>query len=99
MDSSYGGLEGYTNWIKLGGDRRMISIFTEHLAATNVQLMAMMTRNGVPFSVILDTDLSPEILSKRGMLFIHTLDLAHNDVIAKKNYYAEFLKSSGLSAP
>ena len=97
-DSSYGELAGFADWIQGGSGRRLISIFTEHLASANVQLMAMLTQRGVPFRVMLEPDATDDILRRRGALFLHTLDLAHNDVLGKKDTFARWLRTSGLAA-
>jgi hypothetical protein len=97
-DASYGELAGFADWVKGGKNRRLISMFTEHLASANVQLMAMLTARSVPFRVMLEPDASDTVLERRGALFLHTLDLAHNDVIAKHDTFARWVGTSRLAA-
>src|SRR3982751_3228171 len=48
FDATYGRLESFADWINSGhGDRRLISIFTGHLAGENFELMTLMRKRGV----------------------------------------------------
>lgn len=91
FDATYGNLEGFADWAKLGHGRRLISIFTEHLASANVMLMSMLQTRGVKYKVTLDGEWKDSDLKARSVLFIHTLDLTHNDTVSKKDYFARFL--------
>jgi hypothetical protein len=93
FDASYGGLDRFADFIAGGSNRRLVSIFTEHLASENVQLMAMLGKKGAPYDLLLDEKLSPQMLAPRKAIFIHTLDLAHDEVIAKRHHYAMFLSA------
>src|SRR4051794_5214455 len=42
FDASYGDLDGFADWIKLGGERRLVSIFTAHLAPANFELLTLL---------------------------------------------------------
>jgi len=44
----------------------------------------------------MEKDLTPEFLSKRTAMFIHTEDLPHDEVMMKRNYFELFLKTSAL---
>jgi hypothetical protein len=92
FDASYGGLDRFADWIAGGKDRRLISIFTAHLASANVELMAMLTARGVHYDLLMDEKLTPEMIAPRRMIFIHTLDLAHDEVMNKRHYYAMFVR-------
>jgi hypothetical protein len=94
FDASYGGLERFADWIAAGKDRRLISIFTAHLASANVELMAMLAARGLHYDLLMDEKLTPEMVSPRRMIFIHTLDLAHDEVVGKRHYYAMFLREA-----
>jgi hypothetical protein len=95
FDASYGNLDGFADWAKRGHGRRLISLFTDHLAPANVILMSMLQDRGVKFRVMLDEPLKDEVLTPRGVLFIHTLNLEHNETVAKRDYFARFLASEG----
>lgn len=91
FDATYGQLEGFADYCKLGGDRRLVSIFTDHLAAENYELITLLQKRGVTFTAIMESDLKPESLAQREPIFIHTLDLPHNDVVSKRDYFSMFL--------
>ena len=94
FDASYGELQRFAGWIAAGKDRRLISIFTAHLASANVELMVMLASRRVHYDLLMDEKLTPQMTSPRRMIFIHTLDLAHDEVIGKRHYYAMFLRDA-----
>jgi hypothetical protein len=96
FDASYGNLERFADWIAAGKNRRLISIFTAHLASANVELTAMLHKRNVNYDSLIDENLTPVLLAPRRAIFIHTLDLAHDDVISKRHYYAIFLSTVGF---
>jgi hypothetical protein len=96
FDSSYGELEGFADWIKLGHDRRLVSIFTAHLAPANFELLTDLKDRGVPYELTMERDLKPELLKKRTAIFIHTEDLPHDEIMTQRKYYTLFLKTSAL---
>jgi|SRR5581483_3161571 len=97
FDSSYGGLENYADWIKLDHDRRLVSIFTAHLAPANFELLTLLKSRDVPYEILMEKQLTPEILSKRTATFIHTEDLPHDEIMTQRDYYTLFLKTSALA--
>jgi hypothetical protein len=97
FDSSYGELEGFADWIKLDHDRRLVSIFTAHLAPANFELLTLLKQRDVPYDITMEKDLTPQLLSKRTALFIHTEDLPHDEVMIKRQYYTMFLRTSALA--
>jgi hypothetical protein len=97
FDATYGGLERYADWIKLAGDRRLLSIFTAHLAPENFELLALLKQRDVPYEITMEKDLTPELLAKRTAIFIHTEDLAHDEVVMKRDYFSMFLMASSLA--
>jgi hypothetical protein len=98
FDATYGQLDGFADFCKLGGQRRLISIFTEHLADENVELMAMLQKGDVPFVITMEADLKPEMIARRGATFIHTTELAHNDVVSKRDYFSLFVSTGAVVA-
>lgn len=97
FDASYGALEGFANWQCAGKGRRLVSLFTEHLATANVELMSLLDKHGARFHVLMDKELPARPLKERAAWFIHTPDLAHNDVMHARGYYSLFLSASALS--
>jgi hypothetical protein len=96
FDATYGQLESFAAWCAAGGNRRLVSIFTDHLAAENFELLTLLQAGHVPFTAIMEKDLGDEQLKSRAPLFIHTTALQHNDVVSKGNYFARFVGTSGL---
>jgi len=95
FDSAYGELEAFTNW---GAEKhhRLVSIFTRHLAPENFMLTTFFQKRHTAFTSLLEPDLTPSLLEARAPLFIHTLDLAHDEVMQKHDYFALFLRTSAL---
>ncbi len=92
FDASYGGLEGYVDWIAEGHGRRLLSIFTEHLAVRNYQLITMLQSKGIPFQTLMDGALTEELLAPRKAIFIHTTEIEHDEIMQKRDYFTLFLK-------
>jgi hypothetical protein len=98
FDATYGSLSRFADWLAGGRSRRLVSIFTDHLAGENVQLMALLRERKVPFSVSLDGPrFADDAVKARGAHFIHTLDLEHNQVVSERRYFARWLASSALA--
>ena len=96
FDSSYGELEGFADWIKLDHDRRLVSIFTAHLAPANFELMTDLKDRGVPYEITMERNLKPEFLNQRTAIFIHTEDLPHDEIMTSRDYYDLFLRGTDL---
>jgi hypothetical protein len=96
FDSSYGGLENFAHWIAQDHDRRLVSIFTAHLAPANFELLTLLKKAGTDDDLTMEKDLTDDFLKQRTALFIHTEDLAHDEVMMKRDYYARFLATSAL---
>ncbi len=95
FDATYGGLDQFANFAA-GANRRIVSIFTEHLASENYMLLVMLSKRSAPYSLLMEDDWKDDDLLPRRTIFIHTQKLAHNDVVSKVDYFARFLKSSSL---
>jgi hypothetical protein len=95
FDSSYGELEAFANWAA-EKQHRLVSIFTRHLAPENFMLLTLLQKRHTPFTSILEPDLNASLLAMRAPLFIHTLDLPHDEVMQKHDYFALFLRTSAL---
>ncbi len=96
FDASYGGLENYAHWIEQDHNRRLVSIFTAHLAPANFELLTLLKKAGTDYDLTMEKDLTDDFLKQRTALFVHTEDLAHDEVMMKRNYYARFLATSAL---
>jgi len=94
FDASYGGLENYADWIAAGNNRRLVSLFTAHLAAANFELLTLLKERTATSEIVMEKNLTPQLLSKRTAIFIHTTNLPHDEVMTAKDYYALFLRTS-----
>jgi len=96
FDALYGQTEKYAYWI----DRykgRFINIFTNDGGTRNEteNLMADLDGWGIPYLLKEENDVTADDLKKQRLIFIHS-ELAHNDVIASKNQFRDFLSTSAL---
>ena len=98
FDASYGELEAYTKWATQGHARRLLSIFTRHLAPENFMLLTLLQQHRAHVTSLLEPDLKESLLQQRQPILIHTLDLPHDEVLQKRDYFALFLRTSALPA-
>ncbi|MHB8637569.1 MAG: hypothetical protein ACYC96_13960 [Fimbriimonadaceae bacterium] len=91
FDSTYGSLPAVADWCAADKHRRLISICTQYLGFRNAQLIAMLQKLHIQPRVLLDEDLTPAEVAKRGPLIVVTATLAHDDVISKRDYFANWL--------
>ncbi len=97
FDSSYGSLESFADWIAQSPHRRLISLFTDHLAPENFTLLTLLQKRHIAFHLLLETDLNAVALTPRQAVFLHTLSLPHDEVMQQKDYFALFLQTSALA--
>jgi hypothetical protein len=81
LDSSYGNLDMFVNWVKKHPGGQFFSIFTDHLAAQNVFLFTHMQKEGEHPLLEIDTDTTDDVLEKSRALFLHTETLKHDDTV------------------
>jgi len=96
FDALYGGTENFVAWQK-AEDGRLLDIYTDHggTKEETENLMAAYRTNGGSFFAGEDTNVVPQNLLTNKIIFLHT-DMIHNDVIAKRDTFEHFLKSSCL---
>jgi hypothetical protein len=96
FDALYGGADDFVAWQK-NQNGRLLDIYTDHggTKQESEQLMAACRTNGVSFFAAEDTQASPANLATNKLVFLHT-DMIHNDVVAKRGAFQEFLKTSCL---
>jgi hypothetical protein len=97
FDALYGQTEKFLTWSGLTG-RRLLNIYTDN-GGTKVrteEMMATLEKQGTHF--LRTTDLAVVIpeLKTNAFIFLHT-DLTHNDVVAKRKTFLQFLKTSFLA--
>ncbi len=94
FDSSYGGLEIFADWATVRG-HRLVSIFTEHLAAENFTLLTLLQKRHATVTAIMEPDIGEKLLGLRQPTLVHTPDLPHDEIIQKRGYFALFLRTIG----
>jgi len=99
FDAAYDLLDGFADWCAGGEGRRLVSIFTAHLAGENTLLMSMLQKRGVEFGVYDESALSPSDVLPRRPHFVFTTELEHNDVVHTRRYFEQWLASSALGKP
>ena len=96
FDALYGAADKYLAW----SDRthgRLLNIYTDHggTKENSEAMMARLMKRGTPLLAVEEAALGAGPLKTNQFVFIHT-DLAHDDVMTKRNQFALFLKTSGL---
>lgn len=94
FDATYGGLPAFADWAAGSGSRRLVSICTDHLGHENAQLVALLQKKGQQPRVMLEEDVQPSDLRRRGSLFVLTTTLEHNEVVSKRDYFGRWLATS-----
>ncbi len=96
FDALYGQTEKFSYWID-HYKGRFINIYTDGGGTKNESenLMADLTGWGIPFIAKEENDLTLDELRKSRLIFVHT-ELTHNEVIAAKRQFRDYLLTSGL---
>jgi hypothetical protein len=81
LDSSYGNLDMFVNWVQKHPKGRFFSIFTDHLSAQNVFLFTHMQKIDDHSSLRIDKDATDDQLTKARTIFLHTETLKHDDTV------------------
>jgi len=98
FDALYAQTPRFLAWIdKKQG--RFIDIYTERGGTKDdsEQLMATLKQRGTPFFAAKESATTPPDLQTNRLVFIYT-DLAHNDVVCKREEFRDYLKTSWLGA-
>jgi hypothetical protein len=80
LDASYGMLEDYQDYIA-GQRGRFGSIFTAHLAANNVAIMANVAGRGLTYELRMEHEVD-ESISRQSTVFLYTTRLDHNGAVS-----------------
>lgn len=96
FDALYGETEKYSHWIE-NYNGRFINIYTDNggTKKETESLMDDLNGWGISYFKTEEKELIPDDLSKNKLIFIHT-DLTHNEVIAVRNQFLNYLKTSKL---
>ena len=94
LDASYGELPIFAAWCKNDPDHRLVSLFTDHLADENQQLMTMLDGAKVPYQKLDEMNVTDEKFAVRGPSFMHTKG-PHDQVPV--DYFGRLVKTSALA--
>jgi serine-type D-Ala-D-Ala carboxypeptidase/endopeptidase (penicillin-binding protein 4) len=96
FDALYGGTEDFVAWHK-NGNGRLLDIYTDQggTREESEKLMASFKSSGVPIFAAEDSAATPDELRTNQLVFLHT-DMAHEEVVAKRGTFGQFLKTSLL---
>lgn len=97
FDALYAETEKFLAWWD-AQHGRLLNIYTDG-GGTKDDAEAMMTllsQRGTAFLARSDTEATPEELKRGTLIFLHT-DMGHNDVLAKRGTFGQFLKTSCLA--
>jgi hypothetical protein len=99
FDALYGGAEDFVAWQK-SEKGRLLDIYTDHggTRQETENLMSSLKKQGVEFFAAEETNIMPGDLLTNRMVFLHT-DMVHNDVVAKRRTFENFIKTSCLHDP
>jgi hypothetical protein len=97
FDALYGQVDSYLNWSDQTHGR-LLNIYTDHggTKEESEKLEARLLARGSPLYATEETTLKPAKLEANQFVFIHT-DLVHDEVMAKRNEFELFLKTSVLA--
>ena len=97
FDALYGGPENFLAWSD-HQPGRLLNIYTDHGGTANetMRLMKLLKDRGTPFLAQEDSKATSVELQANRLIFLHT-DMTHNEVVAKRKTFTEFLKASGFA--
>lgn len=98
FDALYAGTDKFLNWIQ-NYKGRFVNIYTDNGGTVEETEKLMNDLDSLKISYLLtkDKELVQKELVKNRLVFIHT-DLSHNEVIAARNQFRDYLKTSKVSS-
>ncbi len=94
LDASYGQLEVFADWVTKNPDVRFRSIFTDHLAPENTELMEALDKQGVVYQLVTNETASSSDFTQR-VLFVHATSLDHGQTV---QWLELFLSTGSVAA-
>lgn len=100
FDALYGQTEKFAHWLETDCKRlrgRFINIYTDGggTKAETEKLMEDLTAWNAPFRAVEESNATKQDFMRSSAVFIHT-DLSHNDVIARRSQFRQYLETSCL---
>ena len=98
FDALYGGTDNFLAW-QQHENGRLVDIYTDHggTKEETLRLMKLLQDEKVPILSGTDDSVTSEELQTNRLIFLHS-DLIHNDVVAKRKAFQQFLETSGLKS-
>ncbi len=101
FDALYGQTEKFTHWLEHDCKRlrgRFINIYTDDggTKAESEKLMEDLAAWRIPYSLKSEAELTKQNLKRSPVVFIHT-ELTHNEVVARRSQFRQYLETSCLS--
>lgn len=94
LDSSYGSLEAFAKWAGASPSHRLVSLYTQHLAAANKELMGLLQKVKTDYEALDESVVNDGQLARRGVTFMAT-KVAHDEVPVE--YFGRLVKTSERS--
>ena len=82
LDSSYGSLERFATWAAASSSHRLVSLYTQHLAAANSELMSLMGAAKVDYAALDEATVTEAQFARRITMFMAT-KVPHDEVPLK----------------
>ncbi len=96
FDSAYGYYDAFAAWSNASPDHHLLSLFTDDTSTGNAALMGMVQGAQPNLYVRLAKDMTAENLRTRAPTFILTTDVAHDELLQRRNWYRLFLQATAL---
>jgi hypothetical protein len=95
FDALYADTDEFLSWITSGSDHRFINLYTNNggTFGESKEMMHQINNLNIPLDSLEEPGVTPHILQKNKIVFIHTLH-AHNDIIQHPDNFGLFISSS-----
>jgi hypothetical protein len=93
LDSSYGSLPWFADWVKASPSHRLVSLYTQHLADENKELRGLLDTAGVKYQQFDEATVTDAQLRSRGAMFMPVKG-PHDEVPVQ--YFQRLLETSAL---
>jgi hypothetical protein len=94
LDASYGSLPWFVDWCKADSSHRLVSLFTDHLAKANTELMGLLDQAHVEHLMLQEGELKDVQFEPRHPIFMHTKG-PHDQVPV--DYFGRLIATSALA--
>ncbi len=81
LDSSYGQLDFFIDWLAHRSTARLFSIFTDHLAPENAYLMTHLRQRGIKSELAAEQYATDDLVRNSRVIFLYAEKLDHNGTV------------------